>query len=166
MRVLLGLGSNIRPEPNMRRALEALARQASVQQVSRFWRTPPVGVAGHDFLNAVAVVYTSRSVRAFRHALRDIEASLGRVRTADKYAARVIDLDLLAIERVDWHVVEPRLAEQTFHLHPISEILPQLVLPTGETVAHAVRLRPLIGARPEVDAPVASGGPVAVKAPG
>jgi 2-amino-4-hydroxy-6-hydroxymethyldihydropteridine diphosphokinase len=84
--------------------------------------------------------------------LRRIEAELGRQRSADKYAPRTIDLDLiaygdLAVVTADLTLPDPQIAERPFLAVPLSELAPDLVLPgTGRTardLAEALSQRPL-----------------------
>jgi len=77
--------------------------------------------------------------------LRRIEADLGRVRTADKYAARTIDLDILLygdriIDQPDLKVPDPDLRERAFLIVPLAELAPDVVLPDdGRAAAEAAR---------------------------
>ncbi len=61
--------------------------------------------------------------------LRPLEASLGRVRSADKNAPRTIDLDIVLF---DGQVVDPDLFNYAHRAVPVSELLPDLHSPQGE----------------------------------
>ncbi len=82
-----------------------------------------------------------------RSVLRDIEASLGRVRTADKFAPRPIDLDIalfgqLVVDLEGSPIPDPDLAPLPHVALPLADIAPEWILPaTGETLAQiAARL--------------------------
>lgn len=94
---MIALGSNIEPRKNLPRALAALREHLEVTAVSRLWETEPVGrPAAPAFLNAAVRVETRLGpVELKWEVLRPLEAELGRVRTEDKNAPRVIDLDLV-----------------------------------------------------------------------
>jgi 2-amino-4-hydroxy-6-hydroxymethyldihydropteridine diphosphokinase len=136
--VFLGLGSNIRPQEHIPKAIELLRAAAHVERISRIWRTPPVGGAGPDFLNAAVQIRTSLPPGTLKSVvLRSIEARLGRVRTFNKYAPRTIDLDILIVDGV---VHEPQIWNLAFQAVPLAELLPDYTNPaTGETLAQAAR---------------------------
>ncbi len=65
--------------------------------------------------------------------LRNIENSLGRLRTQDKYAARTIDLDLivygdLVLDADGIKLPDPEILERPFLAIPLFELAPDLVL--------------------------------------
>ena len=146
MQVLVGLGSNIRPQANVREALGRLALAGPVVAVSRVWRTPPVGVRGGEFLNAAAIV-EANGLGELRRRLRAIERALGRPAAHDPRDARTIDLDVLAVRASGgdggWTVLEPKLGEQTFQLLPALDLVPDLVLPDGQRADAVAAEHPL-----------------------
>ena len=93
----IGVGSNIDPQSNIREALIRLAERVEIRALSTFYQSRPVGPPGQPpFVNGVVAADTDLPPLAVkRDVLRRIEEGLGRVRTTDKYAPRVIDLDLL-----------------------------------------------------------------------
>jgi 2-amino-4-hydroxy-6-hydroxymethyldihydropteridine diphosphokinase len=100
--VFLTLGSNLDPEHHLPQAVGLLAERTSLVRVSGVYRSLPLGPAGEaldqpPYLNAavsIQVAGRSTPLEVKRSLLRPIEAALGRVRGADKYAARPIDLDI------------------------------------------------------------------------
>lgn len=141
-RVFVGVGSNIAPEENLRQALRRLAQVVRVKAVSTVYRTAPVGPAGPaPFLNCVVEIETELSPPQLRQRLREIERERGRRRSADKYAPRTIDLDLLlyddlVIARDGLTVPDPQIAQRAFLARPLYELAPDLVLPdAGRPVA-------------------------------
>ncbi|MBN1200564.1 MAG: 2-amino-4-hydroxy-6-hydroxymethyldihydropteridine diphosphokinase [Anaerolineae bacterium] len=99
--VFITLGSNIAPEENLPRAVRLLAQRVTIKAVSRVYETPPIDASGQvnpdqgAFLNAAVLVETNLPPGALKlDVLRAIESRLGRVRSADKFAPRPIDLDI------------------------------------------------------------------------
>ena len=87
-------------------------------------------------------IQTAVSARALKFGiLRGIETDLGHARSADKYAARPIDLDLAVygdavIDEPDLHVPDPDIRERPFVAVPLLGLAPNLVMPdTGEPLA-------------------------------
>jgi 2-amino-4-hydroxy-6-hydroxymethyldihydropteridine diphosphokinase len=149
---LIGLGSNISPERNLTRAVDLLCQYLIVEKVSTAWETPPDGLKGANFLNAAVQVSTQLSPGLLKNlVLRPIEVRLGRVRTANKYAPRTIDLDILVY---DGRTLDPKIWSLAFLAVPLAEIIPGYRNPeTGEPVEEAaarlVQLTP-VRPRPEV----------------
>jgi 2-amino-4-hydroxy-6-hydroxymethyldihydropteridine diphosphokinase len=150
--VYIGLGSNIEPETNLPKALDLLCEQVALEAISTVWETPPDGLKGRNFLNAVVRARTQLSRALLKSlVLRPVEVRLGRVRTANKYAPRTIDLDILVY---DGKVVDQNIWWQAFMAAPLAELLPGLAHPesgesireTAERLTRGMTLKP----RPEV----------------
>jgi 2-amino-4-hydroxy-6-hydroxymethyldihydropteridine diphosphokinase len=99
--VLISLGSNVAKETNLPAAVVQLAAQPTVTvlAVSPVLQTAAVGPDGAPsgqppFHNQALLAETSLAPEELRMLLQEIEAKLGRARTADKFAPRPIDLDL------------------------------------------------------------------------
>ena len=136
----IAVGSNLDPLSNIPRALRALAASISFQAVSTFYRTPPL--KGRDqprFFNGVWRIRASQSPRALKFdVLRPIEESLGRKRSADRYASRPIDLDLIlygdrVMNEPDLCLPDPDIFTRPFIAVPLLELAPDLILPGEET---------------------------------
>src|SRR5690606_39248945 len=56
--VYLGIGSNVRPDENLRLAIRELQRLFGQIRLSPVYRSPPLGFEGDDFLNAVVSLDT------------------------------------------------------------------------------------------------------------
>ncbi len=141
-RAFVALGSNIDPERNVPAALQRLAQAARVLGISMVYRTPAEGRPEQPaYYNCVAEVETAAAPLEFRLTLRQIEAALGRRRTADKYAARTIDLDLilydeLVFESDELTLPDPLIARRAFLACGILELAPELRLPgSGRPIA-------------------------------
>ena len=137
--VFLAVGSNIDPERHIRDALTHVKSLARVTGVSMFYRTHPLGPPGQPpFLNGVWRIETSTPAHKLKFdCLRSVEMELGRVRTADKYAPRTIDLDLIlygqaVIDEPGLKVPDPDICTRAFIAIPVLELAPDLVLPDVE----------------------------------
>jgi len=139
----IAVGSNIAPERNVEAALELLMQHVRVVASSTFYRTAPLDRSEQaSFLNGVWRVATLMTPRALKFdVLRQIEAELGRVRMADKYAPRTIDLDLVlygdaVVDESDLRLPDPDIRTRPFIAAPLLELAPDLRLPdTGEALA-------------------------------
>lgn len=145
----IGIGSNIRPAENMRDALRILGSKVRIKGISTVYLTDPIGRPEQEqYYNCVAAIETDFSPEEIRHAiLRTIETNLGRVRTEDRYASRIIDLDLivyddLVLKTGELSLPDPQILNRPFLAMGLSELAPDLVLPgTGLTaVQTATRL--------------------------
>ena len=137
-RVCLLLGSNIRPEAHLKCAFDLLRGQVSIEKVSAIWKTPAVGTSGPDFLNVAVLATTDLSARELKeNVLRPLESQLGRVRGADKNAARPIDLDIIIYDSL---LLDPNLWRQAHRAVPVSEILPDYRSETGVLLKDAADL--------------------------
>lgn len=144
-RVFIGVGSNISPEQNVRRALRLLARDVRVIGVSTVYRTAALDRPEQpDFLNCVVEVETDIAPVELKHSvLRRVEDELGRIRGDDKYAPRTIDLDVLVydgltVEADDLMIPDPDIERRPFLAVPLCELAPELVLPnSGRRVCDA-----------------------------
>jgi 2-amino-4-hydroxy-6-hydroxymethyldihydropteridine diphosphokinase len=128
------LGSNIAPDENMRKAISLLKSCTPVQKISTTWETPPVGTDGPNFYNTAVHLTTHLVCEGLKsQILRPIEIQLGRIRTADKYAPRTIDIDIIIF---DGEVLDPRLWSYAYLAVPLAELIPELPHPeTGRTLA-------------------------------
>jgi 2-amino-4-hydroxy-6-hydroxymethyldihydropteridine diphosphokinase len=139
--VVIGLGSNISPEENLKSSLYLLGRLVPIEAVSGVWQTPSLGSPGPDFLNAAVLVSTQLSILDLRNeVLRPIEDLLGRIRTKDPNAPRTIDLDILIY---DGQILDEEIWKYAHMGVPIAEIIPTYSDPRSgnQAVVIAERLR-------------------------
>ena len=145
-RAYVALGSNLGDRlTNLRNAVNLLGERPGIRVLrsSRVYETDPVGPPQPDYLNAVIELDTDRSPHELLEACLEVERVLGRVR-GERWGPRVIDLDLLVVDR---RVVEddaltlphPRMHERGFVLVPLLELDPDPMLPDGRSVGE---LRP------------------------
>jgi len=147
----LNLGSNIQPEAHLRKAIALLGNSGRVLAVSTVWESRAVGAQGPNFLNVCVRYMTNRSADELKtETIGRIEAELGRVRSADKNAARTIDIDIILF---DGQPFRPEYWEAVFIVAPLAELLPDFTHPvTGESLSQAAqRLREKIWNAPRPD---------------
>ncbi|MCL2700981.1 MAG: 2-amino-4-hydroxy-6-hydroxymethyldihydropteridine diphosphokinase [Phycisphaerae bacterium] len=111
-RVIIGIGSNIDPCHYVAAAVEILASRTTLLAQSPTVRTKPIGRPEQDdYLNTCVLLATDMDQPALQRWLHEVEQTLGRHRTADRYAPRTIDLDVLV-----WNgeIVSPDVAEREF----------------------------------------------------
>jgi len=135
----VAVGSNIDPRPNVIAAAKMLARQMPLTGVSTFWRTEAIGPDGRpdgqpEYINGVLRAEASCNARAMKYnVLREIECMLGRKRSAERFAPRTIDLDLVLfgqeiIDEPDLRIPAPEV-ERPFVAAGLLELDSRLVLP-------------------------------------
>lgn len=135
VRAYIALGSNIDPDANIRRAILCLARQVRLDAVSMVYRSAALNRPEQaPYYNCVAAIDTGMPpLELKRSVLRNIENELGRIRSADKFAARTIDLDLIVYDDREMNedgikLPDPEILERPFLAVPLAELAPNLVL--------------------------------------
>jgi len=141
---LILLGSNIDRERNIPAAIERLAAHSDLYLIaaSQQYESAAVGENGPQprFSNSAVLVETQCSPAMLRQQLREIEKTMGRVRSADKYAPRPIDLDIILYDNFIGDVEggaipDPDLLRFAHIAVPCAEIAPDWVHPiTGQTM--------------------------------
>ena len=131
--VYLSLGSNIQPETNLPKAIHLLGEYGEIRKVSHVWESNAVGSAGPNFLNACVLFMTPLFPAELKEqVIHPIEEKLGRKRTADKFAPRTIDIDILIF---DDKSCNDKFWKQAFVVVPLAEIFPEFQNPlTGESI--------------------------------
>lgn len=130
-------------ERTLHSAIAALRQLGSVEAISSFYETAPVGMVEQpDFVNAVVALRTALSPEELMAALLRIEQQHGRDRSVSvPKGPRTLDLDLLSygdvvIETPTLTLPHPSLADRRFVLVPLREIAPQWRHPlSGKTTA-------------------------------
>jgi 2-amino-4-hydroxy-6-hydroxymethyldihydropteridine diphosphokinase len=102
---------------------------------SVLYETEPWGFESDDvFWNQVIKIETRLSPEEVLLQTQQIEHELGRIRKANQYDSRIIDIDILfygdlIIQTENLVVPHPRIQERKFALVPLSEIAPELIHP-------------------------------------
>ncbi|WP_426347100.1 2-amino-4-hydroxy-6-hydroxymethyldihydropteridine diphosphokinase [Cronobacter universalis] len=140
----VALGSNLaEPLTQVNNALAALARipHSRIVATSSFYRTPPLGPQDQpDYLNAAVALETTLSAEALLDNTQRIELEQGRVRKAERWGPRTLDLDIMlfgdaTINTGRLTVPHYDMKNRAFMLLPLSEIAPALRFPDGERLA-------------------------------
>lgn len=160
---LLSLGSNIEPVANLKAAVDRLAASSNLLAVSSVWETKPLGLTDQpNFLNAAAMVETRFSAREFKlDVIRRIERELGRVRAANKFGPRPIDIDIMlfnqdVFELDGQHIPDAEVMDRPFVAIPLAEIAPNFRHPeTGQTLREIAQRFRLSGGEMQLRADVA-----------
>nr|WP_310617698.1 2-amino-4-hydroxy-6-hydroxymethyldihydropteridine diphosphokinase [Pantoea cypripedii] len=143
-RVYLALGSNLAdPLHQVDAALAALDAIPQTTRVatSSLYRTPPYGPPDQpDYLNAVVALETGLTAESLLDQTQRIELEHGRVRKAERWGPRTLDLDILLFG--DAVINTPRLTVPHYDMHnrafmllPLLELAPQLTFPDGTPLA-------------------------------
>lgn len=141
--VYIGIGSNLNsPIQQVKTAIANLSMlpETTILKQSSFYQSRPIGPPDQpDYINAAVALETRLSPEALLKALQVLEENQGRQRSAIRWEARVIDLDILlygneVIRTETLSIPHLQLKVRAFVLYPLTEIAESLVLPTGESV--------------------------------
>lgn len=140
----VGIGSNLdSPTEQVNRAVSELGTVTDcfVTGISSLYRSKPMGPSDQpNYVNAVVALMTTLLPHPLLLELRKIEDAHGRVRGAEHWGPRTLDLDLLVfadrILRDDTlSVPHPGIPQRNFVLLPLNELAPHLDIPGLGTVA-------------------------------
>jgi 2-amino-4-hydroxy-6-hydroxymethyldihydropteridine diphosphokinase len=105
---------------------------------SPVYETDPVGVRPEHrnlkYLNAVIVFEAGAGAEVWHAFSHEVETLLGRVRIADRYAPRSIDIDLLycggeTLDTGALNVPHPQWSRRLFVVRPLADIRPDARIP-------------------------------------
>ena len=144
--VYIGIGSNLaEPREQVRQAIKELQQLQDCQFIaaSSLYKSQPLidnqqslndSFPQPDYVNAVVAIETDREPLSLLDDLQALEEIHGRVRKAERWGPRTLDLDVLLIDdKIINHsrliIPHPGLHERSFVLYPLQEIAPDLVVP-------------------------------------
>ncbi len=138
----LSLGSNL--GDRMRNLSEAIAglkgRGVEVIAVSDAFETRAAEVSDDQgpYLNAALEIRSDLAPVRVLEVCRQVEDALGRQRPYP-HAPRTIDIDILLLEggevkSGELTIPHPRLEQRAFVIHPLAQIAPELILPSGRSI--------------------------------
>jgi len=149
-RAYIGLGANLKdPAAQVREALARIASSPGITLVAQspLYRSAPLGPAGQpDYCNAACCVDTRLSPGRLLTQLHAVERVMGRERPPQRWAPRLIDLDLLHYQGLKLktsrlQLPHPELHRRNFVVAPLLDIAPELEIPgVGKLVARAQAL--------------------------
>jgi 2-amino-4-hydroxy-6-hydroxymethyldihydropteridine diphosphokinase len=140
----IAIGSNLAsPLEQVNAAITALGEIPHSQIVARsaFYRTPPLGPQDQpDYLNAAVALETTLDADTLLDHTQRIELAQGRVRKAERWGPRTLDLDIMLFG--DEVINTPRLTVPHYDMHnrgfmlwPLFEIAPEVLFPDGTPLA-------------------------------
>jgi 2-amino-4-hydroxy-6-hydroxymethyldihydropteridine diphosphokinase len=156
LRGYLGLGSNVGDTPaNLRAAIDELrGRGVKVVAESSLYETAPQGeiLDQPDFLNAAIEIETELGPEELLDVCKDVERALGREQGKPRHSPRLIDVDLLLLDDLEYSserltLPHAEVTSRRFVLEPLLELDPDMKLPDGTRLADA--LPPLMDQRVE-----------------
>lgn len=116
-------------------ALDALLPGVRLVALSRWWLTAPMPPSAQpDYVNGVARLAGRSAPDTLLAALLRLEEEAGRRRSGERYAARPLDLDLLAMGELVREAPDPVLPHARMHLRrfvlaPLAEVAPGWIHP-------------------------------------
>ncbi|ASM53001.1 MULTISPECIES: 2-amino-4-hydroxy-6-hydroxymethyldihydropteridine diphosphokinase [Pseudoalteromonas] len=153
--VYLGLGANLNsPKKQLDNAIAALKKLPDCEfiSVSHYYASKPMGPQDQpDYINAVACINTTLSPEKLLDLTQAIELEHGRVRKAERWGPRTLDIDMLLFDAQTINterLIVPHygLTEREFVVYPLLELAPKLILPSGialHTIANTLPLNNL-----------------------
>jgi len=125
--IYLSLGSNVEAQRNIEAAMDALADTFGELIVSSVYESEAVGFEGDSFYNLVVGVHSEHSIGELSKILKGIEDVQGRDRSAPKFGARSLDIDILtADDRIGVidgvSIPRDEILKNAFVLQPLAEI--------------------------------------------
>jgi len=140
----IAIGSNLAsPLEQVNAAITALGAIPHSQIVARsaLYRTPPLGPQDQpDYLNAAVALETTLDADTLLDHTQRIELAQGRVRKAERWGPRTLDLDIMLFG--DEVINTPRLTVPHYDMHnrgfmlwPLFEIAPEVLFPDGTPLA-------------------------------
>jgi 2-amino-4-hydroxy-6-hydroxymethyldihydropteridine diphosphokinase len=141
--VYVGVGTNLDPEKNVLRGLELLMQRVSVVATSTFYWSDAIDENGNTaaqppFLNGVLQLTTGMTPMQLKFdVLRPVEEMLGRVRIANRYADRPLDLDILLFENLvvdepELRIPDRDIRKRAFVALPLLELAGNICLPGND----------------------------------
>ncbi|EPK3138857.1 TPA: 2-amino-4-hydroxy-6-hydroxymethyldihydropteridine diphosphokinase [Enterobacter cloacae] len=136
----IAIGSNLAsPLEQVNAAVQALGEipQSRIVAISSFYRTPPLGPQVQpDYLNAAVVLDTVLDAETLLDNTQRIELQQGRVRKAERWGPRTLDLDIMlfgneVINTSRLTVPHYDMKNRGFMLWPLFEVAPDLTFPDG-----------------------------------
>lgn len=121
---VIALGSNINAEENFSKTLDHLQQLGFIMQRTEFIKTKPLKFEDQaEFLNGAVLFHTKKGLSELKMHLKQIEAVLGRVRSENKNAPRVIDLD---VPIYNGFIIDKDIDELPFLIDFVHQLQPEI----------------------------------------
>ncbi|MCO5258981.1 MAG: 2-amino-4-hydroxy-6-hydroxymethyldihydropteridine diphosphokinase [Crocinitomicaceae bacterium] len=132
--VYLSLGSNLGNRFGyLNKAIELINHHCTIIKKSSIYETVSWGYDSQNkYLNCCILVHTTQAPHELLETLKEIERTMGRVKTK-VYSDRYIDIDILryddlVLNEVDLTLPHPHLFKRDFVLYPLGEIVDDIEL--------------------------------------
>ena len=124
MKYFLSIGSNIEATKNIDFAIYELGLILSNIEISSYYKNRAVGFEGDDFINLVIAGDSALGFEELNINLKKIEDSSGRNRSAPKFSARTLDIDIvLQIDDDEIIFESDEISKYDFVSKPLKELL-------------------------------------------
>ena len=132
--IFLSIGSNIEPALHFQQCAKTLKKKFNNPVWSPVYRSAAVGMDANDFLNAVVSATTDQSIESTIELLKNIELKHGRVRNANKFTSRTLDVDLLLYDDIVLNAANitlhrTEITTAAYVLKPLADLVPNKVHP-------------------------------------
>lgn len=150
----IAVGSNLSdPVAQAKQAIEALKSVPKSRFIatSSLYSSTPMGPQDQpDYINAVVAIETDLTPLELLDCTQAIEQEHGRVRKAERWGPRTLDLDIVlygneVIESERLIVPHYGMKVREFVLYPLAEIAPNLQLPDGTELSELLTTVPRNG---------------------
>lgn len=120
-KVVIGIGSNISPWENVKRAKSFLRKEFEILGSSNFIKTHPIGVKNQpDFVNGAVLIETNQPIENLKRRLKEFENQI-ELNPAKGGGACLMDLDILAS---NGEILELEVYERKFLQTFLKELCP------------------------------------------
>ena len=142
MTVFLSLGTNIGDRlHNLEKVyfLIEMEEKINIISKSKIYETSPVENLNQEyFLNQIIKIDTDIEPLQLLNLINNIENKMGRIKLKKKYMPRIIDIDILAYDRLilnsnQLSIPHPKIKSRKFILKPWSDIDPNYILSNSKS---------------------------------
>ncbi|HED12857.1 MAG TPA: 2-amino-4-hydroxy-6-hydroxymethyldihydropteridine diphosphokinase [Gammaproteobacteria bacterium] len=135
--IFIGLGANLDPGKNIRKALGLLRLYFNEITCSPVYQNAAVGFDGPPFINLVARFHSSTSAIEVQVILKQIEHQCGRTKESKRFTSRTMDIDLLLFgDQISQdggiHVPRNEILQHAYVLKPLADLYPQGLHPVSK----------------------------------
>lgn len=125
MKYFLSIGSNIDAKKNLDFAYKELKNILDNIQSSSIYITKAEGFEGDDFLNSIICGFSNDNLEELNVKLKMIEDKSGRDRSAPKFSARTLDIDIVLQINDDEEILfeSDEIEKYSFVSDPLKELL-------------------------------------------
>jgi len=124
--VIIGVGSNINAEENIKKMLHLIHSVVNVLKISSWLKTAPIGITDQkEYTNGAILALTELNQDELNVKLKHIEDQCGRDRSLPKFGPRTMDLDILIWEGM---IIDEDVYSRDFLQTSIKELVPNFII--------------------------------------